>query len=267
MSTSIMSLYWILFSTLTTPTTENVSFQSISELSQTPAHHRISYGSHPLQQGDLWVGNPDQPLLLIIHGGCWLRAFGADHLAPMASDLHQQGYSVWTPGYRRTGEDGGGWPGTFQDIKAALNHVPQLPKTVNTAQIILMGHSAGGHLALLASHEKPVQNVALTIGLAAITDLPTYAQGSNGCQKSAVGFMGGTPAELADAYQQADPQQKGTYQNTLLLQGAADTIVPSSQAQLPGAAVTLVPGAGHFDWIHPKTNAYQTLLAALKTVK
>lgn len=267
MNTTLLPLFWLLLYALTDAPTENVSFQSILDLPKTTAHHRIIYGDDPLHQGDLWVGEKDKPLLVVVHGGCWLSAFGADHLAPMASDLNQRGYSVWTPGYRRTGDEGGGWPGTYHDIKAALAHTAKLPETVNRDSVVLMGHSAGGHLALLATQDDALANRALTIGLAAITDLPTYAQGQNGCQKSGVGFMGGPEAERSEAYQQANPKNKGRYQNTTLLHGEADTIVPSHQAQLENAKVTLVKGAGHFDWIHPQTPAFAQLLTVLKTVK
>lgn len=256
---------WFFALSLSVKAGENVSFQAVMVLEVKHQPEQIAYGQLPLQYGLWWPGEKDKPLLIMIHGGCWLNAFDVNHLKAMASALADQGFSVWAPEYRRTGDEGGGWPGSFEDIQMALRHTKQLP-TVHKSQV-LMGHSAGGHLALLATADGLLSNRKLTIGLAAIADLPTYAKGDNGCQKAGVPFMGGTEDELADAYRAADPQQKGQYKDTLLLQGDADVIVPVSQAQLSGAKTDIIEKAGHFDWIHPQTPAFSHLLAVLNSLK
>ncbi|WP_154224066.1 alpha/beta hydrolase family protein [Marinicella rhabdoformis] len=247
----------------------NVSFSSVTKLPFVEASHKISYGSDPLQYGLLWQApssQEKQPLIVLIHGGCWLNAFGVDHALPMASALAQSGFDVWALEYRRTGDEGGGWPGSFEDVQAGIKFVNQLPGHINHKEVILVGHSAGGHLALLAKqkHDSGTQpEIIKAIGLAAITDLSSYAAGQNSCQTAGPQFMGGTAEEKPDAYQAADPKVHGPYQQTVLLQGQADVIVPESQAKLDGAVAIKLASSGHFDWIHPKSQAFDMLLKLL----
>ncbi len=269
--------------------TPNVAFSAVMKLPFDSADKKISYGEDALQYGLLWRGkgpekgpenNPkknrdkaetdNKPLLMLIHGGCWLNAFGVDHGQPMSSALAQAGFDVWAVEYRRTGDEGGGWPGSFDDIKASLAYVKNLPEGVNKEEVVLIGHSAGGHLALLMQQEHSEDDqpkIVQTIGLAAITDMVSYAQGSNSCQTAGPKFMGGMPKDLPDAYQAADPKQHEPYANTLLLQGQADVIVPEQQAKLAGAVTIKLASAGHFDWIHPQSKAFAALLAQLKQYK
>ncbi len=125
-----------------------------------------------------------------------------------------------------------------------------------------MGHSAGGHLALLAASANP--DVQAVIGLAAITDIIAYSRGTNDCQTATSGFMGGDYAAIPAAYDAANPAGKPTHATTILLHGDMDTIVPAGQAQLPGATTVIADGAGHFDWLHPDTGAYHLLLSTLE---
>jgi len=103
----------------------------------------------------------------------------------------------------------------------------------------------------------------LIIGLAAISDVVTYAAGNNSCQSATPLFMGGDASERTEEYFEANPANHGPHQNTVLLQGDSDELVPLSQAELPGASTILVPGAGHFDWTHPDTTAFRALLDLL----
>ena len=91
-----------------------------------------------------------------------------------------------------------------------------------------------------------------------------YAGGANSCQQATTAFMGGTPDERAAAYAAANVRDRRLNVPVHLLQGDDDTIVPALQSVLPGAATTLQPGAGHFDWIHPGARAYATLLETLQ---
>ena len=250
----------------------NVSFSSVMKLPFDEANEKISYGKDPLQYGLLWKADnsKDKPLVVLVHGGCWLNAFGVDHAQPMSSALAQAGFDVWALEYRRTGDEGGGWPGSFEDIQAGITHINQLPEAVNRREVILIGHSAGGHLALLAQqkHDSNAQpDIVKTIGLAAITDMASYAAGQNSCQTAGPQFMGGTVKEKPTVYHSADPKQHGPYLNTVLLQGQADVIVPESQAKLDGAFTIKLASAGHFDWIHPKSQAFAMLLKLLETEK
>jgi len=246
--------------------TSQVSYQSVTQLPFRKADARISYGSDQLQFGLLWYGrsNKPKPLVVLIHGGCWLNAFGVDHSQAMATALSQAGYPVWSLEYRRTGDPGGGWPGSLNDIILALNQLSLLHgHDIQTDQVVLLGHSAGGHLALLAANEMPAINWHKIIGLAAITDVSRYALGSNSCQQATAKFMAGLPHEQADAYQQANLLYRKLSNQVVLLHGDADQIVPELQSKLFATANEVLAGAGHFDWIHPGSPAFELLLNRL----
>jgi pimeloyl-ACP methyl ester carboxylesterase len=144
--------------------------------------------------------------------------------------------------------------------------------------MVLVGHSAGGQLALWAagrSRLRPEQALYSTdpfiprtvIGLAAITDLAAYAAGHNDCQAVTPRLVGGGPSDHPERYAQASPAELGVAIPAVLLQGDQDAIVPPSQAKsLPGARVRLIRGAGHFDLIHPSTAAFDILLTELENV-
>lgn len=244
-----------------------VSFKAVTELVVTQPDLKIPYGDDPLQFGWLW--KPDKPshksTIVIVHGGCWLNAFGVDHSFPMATALVQAGHPVWSLEYRRTGDAGGGWPGSFDDIKLALGNLEQLHEhDINTDSIILMGHSAGGHLALLAASELSDIKFKQVIGLAAITDISRYALGDNSCQTATPAFMNGLPHEQSVAYHQANLIYRQLPDSVLLLQGDEDRIVPVIQSKLYAVNVEVMADAGHFDWVHPGSAAFNKLLQVLK---
>jgi acetyl esterase/lipase len=128
---------------------------------------RIAYGGDPLQFGELRVpttGGP-HPLAIVVHGGCWLakiggmdaRAVAADNMRPAAAALTDAGIATWNIEYRRLGNDGGGWPGTFKDVANAADFVRTLAREhrLDLTRVISIGHSAGGHFALwLAARPK-----------------------------------------------------------------------------------------------------------------
>lgn len=247
----------------------NVSFSSVMALPFEAADAKISYGENPLQHGLFWRAKSqlNKPIVVLIHGGCWLNAFGVDHAQAMATALTAKGHNVWALEYRRTGDEGGGWPGSFEDVLSGIAAIDQLPTDIYREEIILIGHSAGGHLALLAqqkSNKTTRPLITKTIGLAAITNLTAYAAGQNSCQAAGPKFMGGSEIERPTAYHNADPKQQGTYNNTVLLQGQADVIVPEDQAKLSGAKTIKLATAGHFDWIHPQTEAFDLLLKTIE---
>ncbi len=240
---------------------DDVSYASVLALNVSAPAHTQTYGEDALQFAEFWpVGSGIEPkaTVVIVHGGCWLNAYDLVHTRPLAAALAGQGYDVWSLEYRRTGDQGGGWPGILHDVVEGTRKVLSLSPV---RPVILVGHSAGGHLALLAAEQAAVDGV---VGLAAITDLERYAAGENSCQQATAAFMGGMPAERAAAYAAATLKDRRLRVPTVLLQGGVDQIVPAVHAELPGATTRLHAGAGHFDWIHPASSAYATLLATLQ---
>ena len=246
---------------------QDVTFEEVLQLPFRSGDYIISYGEDSSQFGSLWLpkGN-NNGTVIFIHGGCWMNEYDIEHAQAFATGLASAGYAVWSLEYRRTGDLGGGWPGTFMDIISGINKLSDLGKfDLNMERLVLMGHSAGGHLAILAGARPDLLELkpSLVLGLAAITNVETYARGTNSCQKSASAFMGGGPDELPDMYEEVQPANHEVDPNTVLLYGSVDQIVPAAQALLPGARPLRHRSAGHFDWIHPGTDAFRTILLVL----
>ena len=242
---------------------KNLPYSSVLEQGYREADKKLFYGELPLQYGLLWLPKAEKkdqsfPLVVFIHGGCWLNAFDISHSQPLTSALSDQGYAVWSIEYRRTGDEGGGWPGSYEDIVSAIEFVSQFDDyPIDLKHVYLAGHSAGGHLALLASTQKLSVEINKVIGLAAISDIETYAKGENSCQRATPSFMGGTPDSRPTQYKQASPLNKPLLYPAILLHGSDDAIVPISHSKLKGADSQLLQGAGHFDWIHPKARGFK----------
>jgi acetyl esterase/lipase len=251
-----------------------------------PADHRDAYGEAPEQFGELWLpaGAGPHPVVVLIHGGCWRSEYGVAHIGPLATALSDDGLAVWAIEYRRVGSPGGGWPGTFLDVGAAVDHLRALgtKHPLDLSRVVVAGHSAGGHLALwcasrgllpagapIAASNPLMPRGAVSIG--GITDLVAYVS-PEGCGSAVVPLMGGTAGEVGERYAQASPVMLVPPVPVRLIVGAADTIVPRAQADaFVGAAGSLatlrvVKGAGHFDLIAPDGEAWVALRHALRVL-
>ncbi|WP_133470659.1 alpha/beta hydrolase family protein [Paraglaciecola marina] len=249
---------------ITFPTGENnLAYSKVAELPFSTADVKISYGPNPLQYALYWearvAGQVDKrPLVVLIHGGCWLSAYDIQHTYALSTGLAQAGFNVWSLEYRRTGDLGGGWPSTYDDIKAGILASAQYKNgEFELANSVLVGHSAGGHLALLAG--GAMSELKGVIGLAAINDIEEYARGSNSCQTVTKDFMGGMPKDKPQQYKLANPSKQPLHLNSFLLQGTQDNIVPAFNLEKLNRKVVMLDGVGHFDWIHPGSEAFKTL--------
>lgn len=265
----------------------NVPYSAVAKL--TPSLHasQISYGDLPDQKILFWpgLGEIQNNTLIFIHGGCWLAQFDIKHSFALTSALAQRGFDVYSIEYRRTG-NGGEWPVALNDIQLAISVIQQKlagDSAVYNAPISIIGHSAGGHLATLAAVNiapESFTNVHL-FGLAPIIDLVAYAEGENSCQTATPTFMGGTPAQQEQAYKVANPLEykrligasstaTTSLKSALMMVGNHDAIVPQNMAQHPSAEFLVIDQAGHFDWIHPGSDAFKQLvdkLTVLSSVK
>ncbi len=255
------------------PTQSNVAYSSVVELPVASPNAVLAYGAGPLQFGELWlpvsssdpttVHSKRHPLIVFIHGGCWLNSFDIRHAHALSSALAQSGYAVWSVEYRRVGDEGGGWPGSYEDIKSAIRYLPELAEyALNLEQVAIAGHSAGGHLALLAGADE-LYDFTAVIGLAAIVDLAKYSQGTNSCQVATPRFMGGTLSEVPQAYSVANPAKLNLPKTTTLLHGTNDEIVSVEHATDSTVLSRIIEGGGHFDMIHPGTPSFRIFLQEL----
>ena len=239
-----------------------VSFDDLLALANDgTAPQTFSYGQ-AAQQSLLRFHPPasTRGTLLIIHGGCWSNAYDRQHATPMARALAQVGYDVWLAEYRRVGDPGGGWPGSVTDIVLATQQVAAL----SGDHPWLVGHSAGGHLALLSATD-PTLPIKGTLALAAITNLATYARQEGSCQSMVTEFMGGPPESHPDRYTSASVHNKVFPKPTHLILGEADAIVgPDQLTGLSDTSTQMIAESGHFDLIHPATAAFEQVLKALE---
>ena len=241
----------------------SLSWADVQALSPPPAGQRIAYGADPAQYGVLRLPaqSSPAPVIVLIHGGCWLRQFDLSYFEHWAHWFGELGYASWTLEYRRIGQPGGGWPGTFDDVQAALRALPGLPQAaaLDLSRIVLMGHSAGGQLALwLASQRPPELGLQGVIGLAPITDLRQYAEGQGSCNQAVVPLLGGDAQSVPARYAAVSPAERGALTvPALLLSGADDAIVPAqavadyARIAGPQAQLQLLDGLGHFDTAVP----------------
>ena len=250
----------------------NVSWREIEALPRDIADHHISYGEDALQFGELRLPETSgpHPVIVFFHGGCWLNQFSLDHVTAMSRALANQGYAVWTPEYRRVGDAGGGWPGTFEDIVRSSGVLSELAPehSLDLNRVVMMGHSAGGHLALwlAAQNRLALRGV---VSLAGICDLKAYERLGNDCAASLPGLLGGTSREVPERWAKANPIELLPIGIPVgLIHGERDTIVPLSQSEsfaaAAGCELHAVRGGGHFDMVSPHANAFEIIGKTLR---
>lgn len=216
----------------------------------------VRYGDHPAQLVDLH--GPGDPSVALLHGGFWREAFDRGHLTPFARALVARGVSVAVPEYRRVG-GGGGWPATGRDVWAALDALP------GGRPVVLVGHSAGGHLALWAADHPRVREV---VGVAAVSDLARAIELDLG-RGATVAFLGGGAAAVDQAVlDAADPARRPRPPVPVtLVHGAEDGQVPPELsrrfAERHGAGLESLPGVGHYAHVVPGLPAGAALLDRL----
>ena len=244
-----------------------------------PPDHTIRYGDAPEHVADVRLPGPEsgtspvgaaRPPLIFLHGGFWGAEYDRAHVGPLAADLASRGYPVVCPEYRRVGQPGGGWPGTFEDVVAGLAAVAEHQRLLGwEAAPVLAGHSAGGQLALWAAGRVPCRGV---LALAPVADL---GRGYRlGLGDGAVGaLLGGGPEEVPDRYAAVDPARLLPLPvPVVVVHGSLDRQVPVgigrdyvAAARRTGTDARLVEPAGveHFGLIDPLSAAWPAVLAAL----
>jgi acetyl esterase/lipase len=250
-----------------------------------PASLQIRYGEHDDQVAEVYLPSPGSaaPLVIFIHGGFWRAEYDRSHARPLGADLARRGYPTVLVEYRRTGQPGGGWPGTFADIAAAVAAVPHLLTEslafrglppVDVDRPILMGHSAGGHLALWYAGVAP-DAVRGVLALAPVADLHEAYRLRLG-NGAVADLLDGDPATVPDRYRSSDPVSRLPLNvRSVIVHGADDVQVPielsrgyAKAATLAGDDVQLVDLAGveHFAVIDPLSSAWPAVLDGLRAL-
>jgi len=262
----------------------------ILDLPAPPADARLPYGPGEFHFGDLRLpsGEGPHPVMVVIHGGFWRARYDLLYMGHMCAALASEGIATWNIEYRRLGNAGGGWPGTFQDAALAAGHLRNLaqPYNLDVDRVVAIGHSAGGHLALWLAgcHRfKPGDPLHVTeplpligaISLAGVADLQRAweLRLSNNVVED---FLGGTPQQVPERYAAASPIELlplGVPQT--LIHGTEDDSVPfelatryHAAAQAAGDPVALLTlqGTGHFEIVDPRSQEWPSVLSAIRSL-
>src|SRR5262245_9312424 len=260
-----------------------------------PGARRIAYGKDPLQFGELRVPSTKgpHPVAIVIHGGCWLAKLGdmeervvaLDNMRPAAAALTDAGIATWNVEYRRLGNAGGGWPGTFQDVAHAADFIRTLARAnqLDLKRVVAIGHSAGGQLAMwLAARPKLPKTTDLfmrkPLPLRGVVDLdgPLDLKATIPMQQPVCGspvitdLLGGSPGEQPERYRAASPIELlplGVRQEFFAGRMFAAHAAPYEIAAKQAGDVlhtTVLASTGHFEFIDPQSEVWPQVIAAVR---
>ncbi len=258
---------------------------------EAPGVEVIAYGDDAeLQRGGLSLpagaGREPVPVVVLVHGGFWRARYDRSLMDALAASVVAQGWAAWNIDYRPIGE-GGGWPTTFTDAAAGIDHVAALAEErgLDADRVAVVGHSAGGTLALWSAARAglpaevpgadPAVRPVAVVSQAGVTNLAAAAIDGLG-QGAAADLMGGQPTGAAgDDYLYASPIERlplGSSVHQLLVHGTDDDIVPLTQSETYAARaddagdevrLEAVDGADHFVMIDPDGPAWPPVLDLL----
>ncbi len=255
---------------------------------------RISYGPDPNQVAELNLAllPSRRPVAVLVHGGYWRGGFTRSEMDDLSQDLARLGYATWNLDYRRVGDPGGGWPGTFTDVATAVDMLADLApgNNLDLTRVVFIGHSAGATLALWAASRgraRPGQpggpakvTPKAVVSLSGVVDLVASAQSTAGgnapeLRDATIALMGGTPTSVPDRYAAASPLALlplGLPQ--LLLHGSKDDRVPIEQSRAyvstaakasDNAKLIEQPNADHFDVVRSNKASWDAVVGWLAT--
>ncbi len=235
-----------------------VEDRSVFDLEPAIPTRSKSYGEFKDQVIDFYLPKEiTKPIIVLIHGGFWRAEFDRRHVSPLAAAFAESGWPVASIEYRRII---GNPDATLNDINLAIADVSR-----NFKKVILIGHSAGGHLALIATENAKVVGV---IALAAVTDLVRAEELD--LDEGAVADFLGAPAKMRS---NLNPMERPALEvKTLLVHGSLDIRVPIQfsrdyVAKMASVNTQLleVPNLGHFELIDPKGAIFEQICLEIST--
>ncbi|PZQ64852.1 MAG: alpha/beta hydrolase [Phenylobacterium zucineum] len=261
---------------------EPATVQAYMAQPQVQPDARIAYGAAPAQVVELFLprgGARPYPVVVMLHGGCYLAEYqGLTQTSGIAADLAARGYAVWNVEYRKLGEDGAGFPGTYLDVADAVDRIrAEAPKYgLDPDRVVAVGHSAGGHLALWAASRAKLPRdsqlwradplkIRAVVSLGGIGDLKPHAG-------VFAGACGPSIAQVAPpaTYPETSPAALlPTGVAATMIHGEFDHVMPPDTGQAYAATVRAagdpaeaieIKGVGHFDPVMPGTEAWKTVV-------
>jgi acetyl esterase/lipase len=250
---------------------------------------RIAYGPAPAQVVELFLphGHGPHPVVVLIHGGCYRTEFeGLAQTSGIAADLATRGYAVWNVEYRKLGEPGAGYPGTFLDVANAVDRIrTEAPRyNLDLRRVVALGHSAGGHLALWAAgrHKLPrsspmwradPQAIRAVISLGGIGDLEGQGEVFAGaCGPDPIPKIIGAATRSAPYADTSPAELLPLGARIVMISGVSDHVMPpatgeafAERARKAGdsAEAIAIADAGHFDVVIQGAAAWKAVVQAL----
>lgn len=263
------------------PAAEIMNSSALASFPNPPADHVIAYGESNLQFAELRLpsGQGPFPVMLLIHGGCWLAEYDIAHIRKLAAAFTAEGIATWTIEYRRVGDTGGGWPGTFDDVAAATDHLVSLAGQfdLDLDRFIIAGHSAGGHLAIWLANRPsqwpPKLSPNAVLALAPAADLAWLHQ-QQVCGNVVDKLMGGSPAQQPQRYQLGSGTARLPLQvpQTIIIGKHDSSWAPVGHRYIDAARqqgntpqVIIAEESGHFEMIDPDSSTWPLVLKAAKS--
>jgi acetyl esterase/lipase len=266
---------------------------SLDDYLKQPRHEpsaTISYGPAPSQVAELFLPktkSTPHPVVVLLHGGCFLKQYeGFAQTSALAADLAGRGYAVWNVEYRKLGEAGAGYPGTFQDVATAVDRLrAEAPKyDLDLKRVVAIGHSAGGHLALWAASRgklpanSPLRTsnplrIGAVISLAGIGDLKGQGKAFGlPCGEDTIDRLVDTAHRRTPFSDTSPAELLPTGAKVVMAHGVFDAVMPPytgrdyvAKVRKAGdaAEVVIFPDAAHFDLVIPTTPAWGQIVAIL----
>lgn len=234
-----------------------------------PPTRTTAYGGNEVQVYDVRL--PERVTrsltVVIVHGGFWRLEYDRAHASRQAQAFADAGHPVAVVEYRRPGMEGGGWPGTTEDIAAALTAIRRDPDLAHPA--VLVGHSAGGQLVTWAAAQPWAHGLRGAVSLAGVVDLAHGAATQVGGD-AIPAFLGGTPEQVPQAYAAADPAVLPPSVPVVLVHARDDDVVPFELSERyaaahrgPSVRLTQVASGGHYGLIDPEHPAFAEVARAV----
>lgn len=211
----------------------------------------IAYGSDPKQVMDAYLPAnrtvAATKIIVIIHGGSWVSNDKND-LQPYIDSLKKRlaGYAIFNLNYRLSAAPVNIFPTQENDIKAALTFIyNNAANYLISDKYVLLGTSAGGHLAMLQGfkYSSPVipKVIVSFSGPADLIQMYNHPVGGNALISAGLASaIGATPAQDSLLYASSSPVNfiSSASPPTILFQGGVDPLVSSVQAQEVHALLT-----------------------------
>ncbi len=236
--------------------------ESVLDRPSTPLDAVVHWGQGEDDVADVRYGDPAMPLVVLIHGGFWRPAYDRVHVRATTEGLAREGWTVAAPEYRRIPGDP---DATTSDVATALAALPGLLADRHDGRVVVLGHSAGGHLALWAAAAAAAPGLVLTISLGGVASL-TLAEADGLGSGAAAAFLGGPASTRPDLDPVLLPAPSS---QVTLVHGVDDDIVPVSQARSYAAThsrarLVEIPGCGHFGVVDPMADAWHAVVGAVR---